>query len=184
MLIARSLQEAHAYMDLQACACGAAEFERQHRLEDRTGVLVSVYEGICPQCGRTRSFEFTISEGLPPGPSAFGAPGPSRIIDPGEFLWISDRVSAESGLRLLNTPPAEHREIRPATAYAIAALEEVAKFLPEGADQIPEDRFTSERGRGMYAQDPTRFTRKEITTALELKRKILADIDRFSPPQG
>jgi hypothetical protein len=36
----------------------------------------------------------------------------------------------------------------------------------------------------MYAQDPTRFTRKDITAALELKRKILADIDHFSPPQG
>ncbi|MFJ2566575.1 hypothetical protein ACIO02_27200 [Streptomyces sp. NPDC087568] len=184
MLIARSTQEAHAYMDLHACACGAAEFERQHRLEDRSGVLVSVYEGVCPQCGRTRSFEFTISEDRQPAPPAFGGPEASRIIDPGEFLWISDRVSAEAGLRLLNTPVAEHREIRPATAYAIAALEEVAKFLPEGADRIPEGRFTSERGREMYQQDPTRFTRKEISAALELKRRILADIDRFSPSQG
>lgn len=114
----------------------------------------------------------------------FGGPEPSRIIDPGEFVWIGDRVSTESGLRLLNTPLAEHREIRPATAYAIAAFEEVAKFLPEGADRIPEERFTSERGREVYAKDPTRFTRKEIDAALELKRKILADIDRFSPPQG
>ncbi|MBB4903038.1 hypothetical protein [Streptomyces griseomycini] len=184
MLIARSAQEAHAYMDLHVCVCGAAGFERQHRLEDRDGVLVSVYEGVCPQCGRTRSFEFTMSEGLPPAPPAFGGPESSRIIDPGEFLWISDRLSTESGLRLLNTPLAQHREVRPAAAYAIAALEEVAKFLPEGADRIPEDRFTSERGREMYEQDPTRFTRKEITAALELKRRILAGIDRFSPPQG
>jgi hypothetical protein len=96
----------------------------------------------------------------------------------------SSRVSAEAGRQLLSTPPAEHRQVRPATAYAIAALEEVAKFLPDGADRIPQDRFVSERGRAMYAQDPTRFTRKDITAALELKRKILADIDHFSPPQG
>ncbi|CAL9674897.1 hypothetical protein SUDANB176_07694 (plasmid) [Streptomyces sp. enrichment culture] len=153
-------------------------------MKNRDVVLVSVYEGVCPQCGRTRSFEFTMSEGLPPAPPAFGGPEPSRIIDPGEFLWISDRMSTESGLRMLNTPLAQHREVRPAAAYAIAALEEVAKFLPEGADRIPEDRFTSERGREMYEQDPTRFTRKEITAALELKRRILAGIDRFSPPQG
>jgi hypothetical protein len=184
MLIARSAQEAHTYMDLHACACGAAGFERQHRLENRDGVLVSVYEGACAQCGRTRSFEFTLSEDRPPAPPAFGGPEPSRIIDPGEFLWISDRVSAEAGRQLLSTPPAEHRQVRPATAYAIAALEEVAKFLPDGADRIPQDRFVSERGRAMYAQDPTRFTRKDITAALELKRKILAGIDHFSPPQG
>jgi hypothetical protein len=184
MLIARSTQEAHTYMDLHACACGAAEFDRQHRLEDRDGTLVSVYEGVCSQCGRTRSFEFAMSEGPSPAPPAFGGPEPSQIIDPGEFLWISDRMSTESGLRLLNTPLAEHRDVRPATAYAIAALEEVAKFLPEGADRIPEDRFTSKRGREVYEQDPTRFTRKEITTALELTREILAGIDRFSPPQN
>lgn len=146
-------------------------------------VLVSVYEGVCPQCGRTRSFEFTVSEGLPPVPSAFDGLEPSRIIDPGEFLWISDRISTESGLRMLNTPLAGHREVCPATAYAIAALEEVAKFPPEGADRIPEDQFTSKRGREMYEQDPTRFTRKEITAALELKRRALVGIDRFSPSQ-
>ncbi|MFF4347793.1 hypothetical protein [Streptomyces sp. NPDC001530] len=184
MLIARSMQEAHLYMDLHACVCGAEEFEREHRLEDRDGVLVTVYEGVCPQCGRTRSFEFQLSEELPPAPPAFGGAEPSRIIDPGEFMWIGDQVSTESGLRLLNTPLAEHREIRPATAYAIAAFEEVAKFLPEGADRIPEDRFTSKRGREMYAKNPDRFTREEIADDLERKRSILANIDRFSPPQG
>lgn len=184
MLIARSSQEAHLYMDLHACVCGAEEFGRRHRLEDRDGVLVTVYEGECAQCGRTRSFAFTLSDEHPPAPPAFGGPEPSRIIDPGEFLWAGDRVSGESGLRLLNTPLAGHQGIRPATAYAIAAFEEVAKFLPEGADRIPEDRFTSDRGRELYAKDPTRFTRAEITTALELKRRILEGIDRFSPPQG
>ncbi|MFF6781841.1 hypothetical protein [Streptomyces sp. NPDC012510] len=125
-----------------------------------------------------------MSDELPPAPPAFGGDEPSRIIDPGEFMWAGDRASTDSGLRLLNTPLAEHREIRPQTAYAIAAFEEVAKFLSEGDDRIPEDRFTSRRGREMYAKDPERFTREEIVAALELKRSILADIDRFSPPQG
>jgi len=183
MLIARSPQESHLYIDLHGCVCGTTQFGREHRLEDRDGVLVSVYEGVCPWCGRTRSFEFTISDDRPPMPPTFGGPEPSRIIDPGEFLWISDQVSTESGLRLLNTPLAEHHEVRPATAYAIAALEEVAKFLPEDADQISEDCFTSERGREMHAKDPTRFTRQEITAALELKQRVLADIDRLSSPQ-
>ncbi|MFF6998033.1 hypothetical protein ACFY93_24150 [Streptomyces sp. NPDC008313] len=183
MLIARSMQEAHLYMDLHACVCGAEEFDRQHRLENHDGAVVSVYEGPCAQCGRTRSFAFVVPAEDPPAPPAFGGAEPSRIIDPGEFLFIGDRVSTDAGLRLLNTPPAEHREVRPATAYALAAFEEVAKFLPEGADRVPEARFTSDRGREVYAKDPSRFTRKEITAALELKRKILADIDRFSPPQ-
>ncbi|WP_371577825.1 hypothetical protein [Streptomyces sp. NBC_01314] len=184
MLIARSMQEAHLYMDLHACDCGAEEFEREHRLEDRDGAMVAVYEGMCPQCGRTRSFEFRMSEELPPAPPAFGGFEPSRIIDPGEFMWVGDRASTDSGLRLLNTPTAEHREIRPRTEYAIAAFEEVAKFLPERGDRIPEALFTSRRGRELYTKDPERFTREEIAAALELKRSILADIDRFSPPRS
>ncbi|MCX4545801.1 hypothetical protein [Streptomyces sp. NBC_01565] len=184
MLIARSAHEAHLYMDLRVCACGANQFDRQHRLEDREGILVSVYEGTCPQCGRIRSYEFTMPDGPMVAPPAFGGPEPSQIIDPGEFMWASDRVSRDSGLRMLNTPKAEHREFRPAAAYAIAALEEVAKFLPEGAEAIPEELFTSERGREIYAKNPMRFKRKDIADSLERKQRILAGIDRYSPPQG
>ncbi|MFF4321649.1 hypothetical protein [Streptomyces sp. NPDC001568] len=183
MLIARSSQEAHLYMDLRACVCGATAFDREHRLEDREGVLVSVYEGTCPQCGRTRSYAFTMNDDRPVPPPSFGGPEPSQIIDPGEFLWVHDEVAEESGLRLLNTPRDTHHELRPGTAYALAALEEVAKFLPEGADRIPEDRFTSERGRETYALDPSRFKRKDIEFALGLSRTILAGIEESTPPQ-
>jgi hypothetical protein len=184
MLIARSLQEAHLYMDLHACVCGAEEFGREHRLEDRDGVLVAVYEGACSRCGRARSFEFQLAEELPPSPPAFGGAEPSTIIDPGEFMSVGDRTSTASGLRLLNTPLAEHRTIRPQVAYALALFEEVAKFLPEGEDRIPADRFTSELGRALYAKDPTRFTRERIEDSLERGRAILVDLDHFSPPAG
>ncbi|MFG3248154.1 hypothetical protein [Streptomyces sp. NPDC048187] len=184
MLIARSLQEAHLYMDLHPCGCGAGQFAREHRLEDRDGALTAVFEGTCPQCGRARSFVFRMADELPPAPPAFGGDEPSHIIDPGEFMWISDEISTESGLRLLNTAPAEHRAIRPATAYAIAALEEVAKFLPPDQDRIPQERFVSERGRALYAKDAGRFTRNVIAESLKLKRSILAGIDHFSPPRG
>jgi hypothetical protein len=184
MLIARSMQEAHLYMDLRACECGEESFEREHRLEDHEGALVAVFEGTCPRCGRVRSFVFRMDDRLPPAPPEFGGPEPSSIIDPGEFLWISDEVSTDNGLRMLGTPPAEHRKFRPAAEYAIAALEEVAKFLPEGADRVPAERFTSERGRALHARSPHRFSREEIDASLRQKREILAGIDRFSPPQG
>ncbi|WP_285543537.1 hypothetical protein [Streptomyces lavendulae] len=184
MLITRSAQESHLYMDLHPCGCGANRFDREHRVEDHEGVLVSVYEGACPECGRTRVFEFVFSDDQPVAPPAFGGPEPSRIIDPGEFLWVSERLSTESSLRLLNTPPAEQREIRPSVAYGAAALEEVIKFLPEGADRIPRDLFTSDLGREKYEKDPSRFTLKDLTAALKLDRDVLAGIDHLSPPLG
>lgn len=184
MLIARSTQEAHLYMDLHACECGAKDFEREHRLEERDGALVAVYEGVCPQCGRTRSYAFLMADELPPAPPTFGGAEPSRIIDPGEFLWVSDQVGTDAGLRLLNVPPAEQREHRASFEYGLAALDEVIKFLPEGADSIPEDRFTSERGRELYRKDPTRFDRVWLLDSQARKRRILAGIDQFSPPAG
>ncbi|MEU6478959.1 hypothetical protein ABZ858_19125 [Streptomyces sp. NPDC047017] len=183
MLIARSTQEAHLYMDLHACACGAESFERTHRLEQRDGAMVAVYEGACPQCGRMRTFEFRMTDELPPAPPAFGGPEPSRIIDPGEFMWVSDEVGTDASLRLLNTPPAEHRQHRAKWTYALAVLEEVFKFLPEDADRIPEELFTSDRGRAMYRKDPSRFDRRWLLDSLERKQGLLEGIDHFSPPQ-
>jgi hypothetical protein len=182
MLIARSSQEAHLYMDLHPCVCGETDFERQHRLENHDGNSVSVYEGTCPQCSRIRTFEFRMSTEHPPAPPAFGGAEPSRIIDPGEFLWMGDRISTQAAHRLLNTPHSEHRDVRPAVAYGLALFEEVAKFLPKGEDRIPEELFTSERGQATYERDPSRFTRIEINDFLERKRQILVDIDRVSPP--
>lgn len=182
MLIARSTQEAHLYMDLHACVCGAETFERSHRLDQRDSAMIAVYEGVCPQCGRPRVFEFRLSDELPPAPPAFGGREPSRIIDPGEFMWVSDEAGTDASLRLLNTPPAEQRRHREKAVYALAALEEVLKFLPEGADRIPGECFTSDRGRAVYRKDPSRFERRWLQDSLERDRRILAGIDSFSPP--
>ena len=183
MLIARSAQEALLYLDLQDCDCGVAGFEPEHRLEDRDGVLVSLYDGLCVNCGRSRSYEFVISDEMPPAPPAFGREEPSRIIDPGEFLWICDKVSETTGLRLLNTPLGEQRVHRAGYEYAIAALKEIFKFLPIGVDSVPEELFTSERGREIYRKDPSRFERQELVSNLTHKRRIVNDIDRFNPPR-
>ncbi|MFE1286594.1 hypothetical protein [Streptomyces sp. NPDC058751] len=184
MLIARSTQEAHLYMDLHACACGAEGFESEHRLDERDGVLVAVYEGVCPRCGRARSFEFRLIDELPPAPPAFGGPEPSRIIDPGEFLWVSDQVATDSGLRLLRTPPAERHAQREGSAFALAAVEEVLKFLPRGVDSVPGELFTSERGRAEHDRAPHRFERAALLENVARKRRVLEGAGRTAPHQG
>ncbi|MFD8740746.1 hypothetical protein ACFV06_38330 [Streptomyces sp. NPDC059618] len=184
MLIARSTQEAHLYMDLHACACGEEGFEREHRLDERDGVLVAVYEGVCPRCGSARSFAFRLTDELPPAPPAFGGSEPSRIIDPGEFLWVSDQVATDAGLRLLHTPPVGRHEQREGSAFALAAVEEVLKFLPQGADRVPVESFTSERGREEYERAPHRFERAALLENVARKRRILESIAPVGPQPG
>ncbi|MFE7934946.1 hypothetical protein ACFU6S_40745 [Streptomyces sp. NPDC057456] len=184
MLRARSSLEAHLYMDLHPCECGSSDFVRRHRLEQRGDGIVAVYEGPCSQCGRNRNFAFLMADEIPPPPPAFGGPEPSEIIDPGEFSGVGHDVSARAGLQMLNSPESEHHKYRGAMAYALAASEEVLKFIPPGQDAVPASAFTSEAGRARYEQDPGKFDRDILEMDIDLTRKILADIDEVSPPPG
>ncbi|MGW0363537.1 hypothetical protein [Streptomyces sp. NPDC002990] len=172
-------------MDLHPCECGGSDFERRHHLEQHGGDIAAVYEGACRQCGRDRGFTFVMADEIPPPPPAFGGPEPSQIIDPGEFAEVVRRLSERAALAMLNSPHSEHHKHRGAAAYALAALDEVFKFLPPGEDAIPASAFTSEVGRARYEREPGKFRRDILEIELRLTRKILANIDRVSsPPRG
>ncbi len=53
--------------------------------------------------------------------------------------------------------PEAARRLRVDLATAIAALDEVLKFVPAGADAVPAEAFWSERGRAVHATEPGRF---------------------------
>jgi hypothetical protein len=164
-------------MDLHPCGCGADTFERRHHLEQVADAMMAVYEGVCPDCGSPRSYAFRTADEPPPAPPAFGGADPSQIIDPGEFMWISDQISTDVGLQMLNTPQPTHQKFHSELAYAVAALEEVVKFLPEGADRISDRLFTSQRGRRVWEKDPNAFERQWLMDKLDRKRRILANVD-------
>ncbi|MGW0363538.1 hypothetical protein [Streptomyces sp. NPDC002990] len=185
MLRARSSLEAHLYMDLHPCACGGSDFERRHHLEQHGDDIAAVYEGACRQCDRNRGFTFVMADEIPPPPPAFGGSEPSQIIDPGEFVDVAYRISRSAGLGLLNSPDSEHHKYRSAVVHALAAFEEVAKFIPPGQDAIPASAFTSEVGRARYEREPAKFHRRIIEMDIRLTRQILANIDEVSsPPHG
>lgn len=184
MLTARSSFEAHLYMDLHPCECGSGEFDRQHRLEQHGNDIVAVYEGACRQCGATRRFTFRMAEEIPPPPPAFGGSEPSQIIDPGEFVEVAHRISGSTAIQLLNTPESEHHKLRDAMAYALAAFEEVLKFIKPGDEAIPASAFTSEVGKARYRRDPGKFDRDILEMNIRDTRAVLADIDEVSPPRN
>ncbi|WP_327254737.1 hypothetical protein [Streptomyces sp. NBC_01244] len=164
-------------MDLHPCECGGADFGRRHQLERLGDDLVAVYEGVCRGCGRDRRFEFVMAVEVPPPPPAYGGAEPSEIIDPGEFSDVADRYSRWAGLGLLNSPGSEHHKYQGAMASALAAVEEVFKFIPEGQDAVPASAFTSARGRARYEKGPGKFSREILEIELDLTREVLADID-------
>jgi hypothetical protein len=164
LLPARSAAEAHLYLDLHPCECGTARpCSTQELREDGNGGLMSIHAGTCPGCGRPWSAAFTLPA-APPDAGLFGGSEPSAIIDPGEWLWLSDQdADIPAG-----GPPGPQARAR--LERAAAAAEEAAKFIPEGHDRVPADAFTSSLGRVMRDAFPGRFAKADLSDRVQLYR--------------
>ena len=151
MLFARTNAEAHLYMDLHPCKCGEAQFERDSALVENGDDLASVYEGACRGCGATRRVEFLLPDAMPRvGPGlVYGGSEPSVIIDPGEFLLISDERARRVPASPDGLTEAARSRARRDIAIALACIEEVwtgmrplslRKRMEEAASQdLPAD---------------------------------------------
>jgi hypothetical protein len=151
--VARTRDEAQLYLDLNPCAaCGSVEIAWEDALVDAGGGPATRYSGICPGCGAARRYEFGVPERVvvAAGFPVFGGPEPSRLLDAGEWLWVADLTAG-------NVPSGDPAAARQALAIAAAAVEEVVKFIPPGADHVPYEAFWTDRGRRVRATEPGRF---------------------------
>ena len=175
--LARTNAEAHVYMELYGCpACGRRRFEPTSALVMVDGDLASRYRGACPDCGLEREYVFRVSDEirLPPVDRArFGDDRPSELIDPGEWMWLADYVSARVPVDPATVGPAERDSYRYELTMAVAAMEEVVKFIPPGADQVPVDAFWTDRGREVYARRPGRFIRGAVLAVRDAYQEIV-----------
>ncbi|WBQ08444.1 hypothetical protein [Kribbella sp. CA-293567] len=159
--IARTRDEALAYLDLLPCAeCGSVQAEWQHGLAQVGGRLVTAYDGTCGKCGTGREHLF----GLPDrehagGTPNFGGPEPSQLLDPGQWLDLADRLMSA----VPSDDPAAADE---AARYAVAAVREVLKFLSPGTNTVPPELFWSDAGRRVYDQQPGRFRLDRLQVVL------------------
>jgi hypothetical protein len=147
-------------MELHPCDCGTSAFEQRHWLEERGDDLLAIYEGPCRGCKKTRHFELTLIDDLPPAPPSFGGPQPSQLIDPGEFLAAAERTAGNVPDDAPSRPLHERVALRRELGVAIAALEEVLKFIPDGKDRVPPECFNG--SRPVYDAEPGRFDRRRL----------------------
>jgi hypothetical protein len=176
-LPARTYAEAHAYLDLHPCECGSAQFPRgtmEVLAAGYDGVVVR-YVGPCNACGRPRAFTFRLPDrpGVPPAsPYEFSYPedGPSQLLDAAQWLDVADgyaffcdQVSAQSGAPGAFAERGEREDMEKCLTAAASALDEVLKFLPRGAEQVPASALWSEQSRARYAADRAAFGRQRLT---------------------
>ncbi|MFV2103775.1 hypothetical protein [Micromonospora sp. LOL_024] len=162
-LLSRTNAEAHLYMDLHPCSCGEAGFPRQSAVVALAdGDLASRYTGNCTGCGRERSFIFRLPPTVTTAGSDFryGGDEPSQLLDPGEWLLVSDAYAGQ-----VPAQPASGdatRRARAALSRAVAALDEVGKFIPTGGLTVPGEALVSDRGRQLHRREPGRFRRDRL----------------------
>jgi hypothetical protein len=169
----RSRDEAHLYLDLHSCdECGSVDTAWVSSLvasgePGGSGEVIVRYAGTCGGCGADREFFFGLPERevAPVGFPTFGGPEPSQLLDAGEWLWVAGLTAdAASG-----EDPAEARW---ALAIAVAALEEVVKFIPPGQERVPEQAFWSEQGRRLRDAEPSRFTVDRLLDVRDAYREL------------
>ena len=162
-MISRSSPECHLYIELHPCSCGETQLPPKHKLVSSGDDLVAVYENPCPRCGTPRRFDFVLDPEIPPG-LKFGGAKPSNLIDAAQFLATADHAAKQM-------PPTPYWMSR-----AVDALEEVLKFIPEGADRVPVEALFTTAGKEMYLAEPGRFRKPRLEAVLGVYRDILAKL--------
>ncbi|WP_326550372.1 hypothetical protein [Micromonospora sp. NBC_01813] len=177
---ARSSAEARLYVELQPCDCGEARFEPQVEVVALAdGDLATRYHGTCPSCGVER--EFVIRLPADPAPAtgssyggfSYGGPEPSQLIDPGQWLAVADQYADLVPADLAALDPAQRRRATVALSRAVAALDEVRKFIPADASEVPAHAFTSDAGRRLQRREPGRFRRDRLTALRDTYTTLL-----------
>ncbi|MET8148606.1 hypothetical protein ACIBSW_35235 [Actinoplanes sp. NPDC049668] len=175
--LSRTSAEAHLYLELHSCDCGERSFGPDSAvvvLDD--GDLGRRYTGACPRCGRDREFTFRLpADPTPPSATgfSFGGSAPSELIDPGEWLAVSDEYAAQAPAETAGLSADQSRHAGAVLARAVAALDEVLKFIPEGTDAVPPTAFFTDRGREVYQREPGRFRRDRLTAVRQAYAGLL-----------
>lgn len=164
--VVRARDEAQLYMDLHPCErCGSVEITWESQLTHDEGAPARRYHGTCGACRAPREFVFRLPERPAiPGPDDavfFGGPEPSQLFDAGEWRLIAD-AGVRDGSAPATGDPAVDGERKRSFAVAVAALGEVLKFIPAGADAVPESAFWTAHGRAAFDENPKRFRRDSL----------------------
>lgn len=171
--LARTIAEAHLYMDVTPCpACRGRGFSGTSVVMLTDGTMYERHTGTCLECGTAREFVFRVQAEEPVrlDEVAFGGPERSELLDPGEWLAVADVAANRAG-----GPDADD------LLLAAAAVDEVLKFVPAGADEVPADAFHSSTGRDVYERQPHRFGRDRLESLAITLRDFASGSGSHSP---
>jgi hypothetical protein len=179
--LARTHLEAHLYMDLHPCGCGQSRFDRASSVvELADGELASRYAGDCAGCGSSREFVFRLPARSPlpvDGEIRYGEAEPSQLLDAGEWLWVADRFARAVPAEPHRLPDPDRRRALARLATAVAAMDEVLKFVPPDGTDVPPSAIWTALGGSIYAREVGRFQVARLAAVREAYRASLRLLD-------
>jgi hypothetical protein len=167
--LARTRDEAILFLDLRPCErCGSVDMTWDSALVFIDGRAARSYFATCPACGLERKYTFWAPDprtqpARPEGAVSFGGPEPSELLDAGEWLWVADLTASR-------VPVNDQRAAWRALAIATAAMDEILKFVPPEAREVPDSGFWSARGHRVRAEEPGRFDRERLVIVRDTYR--------------
>ena len=180
ILLARTSHEAQLHMDLAPCPCGESRFERSSTLITLPdGDLGRRYAGRCPNCGTDREFVYR----LPAEPLTakagvvYGGSEPSQLLDAAQWLWVSDQYAKSVPAGSEQLPSDQRRQAGARLAAAVAALDEVLKFVPDRADDVPSWAVWTAFGAAVRDGEPGRLRAGRLRAVRAAYADLLRTID-------
>ena len=178
---ARTFNEAILFIRLRPCGCGEMEAEWQDVALSVNGQPVRYFTGACANCGRPREFTIAMPADADRRDDVVYGDGdePSQVIDPGEWLGVSDLYGQRAAEVLTDEHfggPDDVNDVYFALSARVSALDEILKFMPANADVMPEWLCRSITGRAVFEANPNRFSRDAL---LAERAALRANLDRF-----
>lgn len=189
---ARSINEVFFFLELERCPrCGEREIGEPNTGgglygddKKRGGEAFLT----CPRCGHQRAvFYYKLPEYDDPfRPGHVGGPTPSQIILPHQFAkelaWCLRDIERE--LPKYQLMSKEQRRPNSALWYiGLKSVNELNKFIPEAAAEVPAEAFTTGEGRAYHAAHREEFTRTYLDASGTMLAAIRAEILRVSDAQ-
>lgn len=173
MLTARTLAEAEVYLSVLAAGADAPPADgtpETTRTEGPDGWTVRSALGEVHVPYRSEEAARLVG-------ATFGL-GNSLLLDAGDWVQLASvwaRRALDADLAYRGDPGQDRAVVEHNWEYARDAIAEALKFLPDGADELPDEAFWTELGLRTHAQDRELFTRAKLTEDYEFYRDTLED---------
>ncbi len=156
------------------CGCRDIGYQTSDYWRDEHARQIACYVLLCPGCGIERRVQFVRGPNYlsqkPPG--HLGGPDPSMILEPHEFLTELqyDLTEVDKAFAVVPALPSWGSHLQ----RAEECLNELRKFLPEGAGEIPDTYFRTAAARAARSAHAEWF-RRDYLNAQQVRFQELWD---------